>query len=86
MNASLKRVLSIFCDSDSWMWIIDACEKAASSLCVECVANTSGCLERGMAARHAHRVAARVELVERGVGVPGLVEVQRVDADCRPWT
>ncbi len=47
MKASLKRVLSIFWDSDSWMWIIDACEKAASSLWVECVANTSGCLERG---------------------------------------
>ena len=47
MKASLKRVVSILRLSDSWMWIIDACENAASSLCVEWVANTSVWSARG---------------------------------------
>ena len=50
----------------------------ASSLCVECVAK----IIDSLAARPvlADRVHVLVELVERRVRQPGLVEMQRVDA------
>jgi hypothetical protein len=35
MNASLKRAMSKVCVSLCWTWIMDACDSAASSLCVE---------------------------------------------------
>ena len=56
----------------------EACESAASSLCVECVAKTVGpCVVLRIAV---HRVAVAVERIEARVGVPGLVEVDPVDA------
>jgi hypothetical protein len=38
----LKRAGSTGARSFERMWIIEACENAASSLCVDCVANTVG--------------------------------------------
>ena len=56
---------------------MDACDSAASSLCVDCVAKVMACGERaGCVGRDG--VVAVVELVEVGVGVPGLVEVQHL--------
>ena len=49
----------------------------ASSLWVDCVANTSWLLRPR--AVLAHRVVGAVERVEGRVRQPGLVEVQRVD-------
>ena len=46
MNASLKRAMSSVCVSPCWTWIIDACDSAASSLCVEWVAKVMACGER----------------------------------------
>ena len=46
MNASLKRAMSKVCVSLCWTWIMDACDSAASSLCVECVAKVMACGER----------------------------------------
>ena len=45
--ASLKMCRSSFRVSDSCTMICEACEMPASSLCVECVANTSSSLLRG---------------------------------------
>ena len=78
MKASLKRVMSSCLFSPCCTWIIDACDNAASSLCVDCVAKVIAFGERaGLRRRDA--VIAVVELVEVGVGVPGLVEMQHVD-------
>ena len=78
MNASLKRAMSSRCVSPCCTWIIDDCDSAASSLCVDWVAKVMACGERaGLRRRDA--VIAVVELVEVRVGVPGLVEVQHVD-------
>ena len=35
MNASLKRAMSSRCFSLCWTWIMDDCDNAASSLCVD---------------------------------------------------
>ena len=51
MKASLKRVMSSCCVSPCWMWIIEACDSAASSLCVEWVAKVMACGERAGLAR-----------------------------------
>ena len=56
----------------------EACDSAASSLCVECVAKTVGPLWSLRVA--VHRVAVAVERIEARVGVPGLVEVNPIDA------
>ena len=56
----------------------DACDSAASSLCVECVAKTVGPL--WSLGSPSHRVAVAVERVEARVRVPGLVEMDPVDA------
>ena len=78
MNASLKRVMSSCRVSPCWTWIIEACDSAASSLCVDCVAKVIACGERaGCVGRDG--VIAVVELVEIRVGVPGLVEMQHLD-------
>ena len=62
----------------SRMWMNDACESAASSLWVECVANSVGpVLVRGRIAEHG--VTIPVERVEARIGVPGFVEVQAID-------
>ena len=41
MNESLKCAMSTRRFAPCWMWIIEACESAASSLCVECVENVT---------------------------------------------
>ena len=78
MNASLKRAMSSCFVSACWTWIIDACDSAASSLCVECVAKVIACGDRAGCADEM-RVIAVVEFVEIRIGVPGLVEVQHLD-------
>ena len=78
MNASLKRVMSSCLVSAFWTWIIDACESAARSLCVDCVAKVIACGDRD-GLRRRDGVIAVVELMEVRVGVPGLVEVQHLD-------
>ena len=46
MNASLKRAMSRRLSCACWMWIIEACDNAASSLCVEWVAKVIAPFER----------------------------------------
>ena len=47
MNASLKRAMSSRLFSPCWTWIIEACDRAASSLCVEWVAKVMAFGARG---------------------------------------
>ena len=46
MKASLKRAMSSRLFSACWTWIIEACDNAARSLCVEWVAKVIACAER----------------------------------------
>ena len=75
--ASLKRWRSSLRVSLSCTRICDACDSPASSLCVECVEKISASLRARPVA--ADRVHAAVEIVERRVRQPRLVEMQRVD-------
>ena len=74
--ASLKTLRSSLRVSDSCTMICEACEMPASSLCVECVANTIASLLRGRSWPMAC-MSGRTRGTPRAAA--GFVEVQRVD-------
>ena len=77
MKASLNRVISNWTSVLFWTWIMEDCESAARSLCVEWVANVVACGDLGGLPMMKWRDSRR-RIHGSLVGVPSLIEMQNI--------